>query len=160
MFTSKIRYGLQLLGNVRWTEVDSTNQDLQAIQKCKNKLLRVLNGTKISDKVSINSMLLKLKIKSVNQINAQIKLSEMWKSVNIDNYPIKINLVSRSEEVAQTRAYTKGQLQEVLATNTSQRSFINDATHIWNKAPTKIKQCKTLASAKLAINAFVLTLPS
>ena len=49
LFTSKIRYGLQLLGSVRWLESDPINQDFQAIQKCQNKLLRVLNGTKFSD---------------------------------------------------------------------------------------------------------------
>ena len=34
LFTSKIRYGLQLLGSVRWLDSDPTNQDLQALQKC------------------------------------------------------------------------------------------------------------------------------
>ena len=130
LFTSKIRYGLQLLGSVRWLESDPINQDFQAIQKCQNKLLRVLNGTKISDKVSTKSMLLKFKIKSVNQINAQIKLNEMWKSVNIVNYPIKTNFLTRVDDVAQTRAVTNGLLKETLATNSSQRSFIHDATHI------------------------------
>ena len=90
----------------------------------------MLNGTRIADKISIKSMLTKLKIKSVNQINAQIKLSEMWKSVNLINYPIKTNLVTRPDVNVQTRALSNGQLQEVLTTNSSQRSFINDATHI------------------------------
>ena len=78
----------------------------------------------------------------------------MWKLVNIDNYPIRINLLTRSEEVAQTSASTQGQLQEVLATNASQRSFINDTTHIWNKAPITIKQCKTIASAKMVMHLY------
>ena len=116
-----------------------------------------IDATQISISIPINKTKVNLPIK--NEKNALI--CGTWNiRRGLYNYPIKINLVSRSEEVAQTRAYTQGQLQEVLATNTSQRSFINDATHIWNKAPTKIKQCKTLASAKLAINAFVLTLPS
>ena len=96
-------------------------------------------------------MLLKFKIKSVNQINAQIKLNEMWKSVNIVNYPIKTNVLARVEDVAL--------LKETLATNSSQKSFKHDATHIWNKTPLSIKQCKTYSSAKLAIKAFVITLP-
>ena len=94
-----IKNQLQLLGSVRSTDSDPINRDLQAIQKCQNKLLRVLNGTRISDKVSIKSMMLKMKMKSVKQINAQIKLNEMWKSVNIENYPIKTNTVSRTEDV-------------------------------------------------------------
>ena len=148
-----------MLGSVRWQESDPLNQELQALQKCQNKLLRVLNGTKISDKVSIQSMLLKFKIMSVNQINAQIKLNEMWKSTNIANYPIVTKMVSRTENVAQTRAVTTGQLEEILTTNSSDKSFIHDATHIWNKVPQNIKLCKTYWSAKKAIKMFVSTLP-
>ena len=51
-------------------------------------------------------------------IYTQLHAETLSKLENVDNYPIKIDLVSRSEEVAQTRAYTQGQLQEVLATNT------------------------------------------
>ena len=100
-----------------------------------------------------------MNMKSVNQINAQIKLSEMWKSTNIINYPIKTNKVTRPDEVVHTRAVTQGHLMEDLPPNASQRTFLNDAIHIWNKAPLHIKQCNSLSSAKLAIKSFVLTLP-
>ena len=79
LFISKLRYGLQLLGCVRWHSTDPANQDLDALQKCQNKMLRALNGSRIKDQISTKSMLLKFKIISVNQMNAQIKLSEMWK---------------------------------------------------------------------------------
>ena len=58
------------------------NQDLEAIQKCLNKLVRVLNNSRLSDKISTKLMLEKLGMLSVNQINAQIKLTEMWKATN------------------------------------------------------------------------------
>ena len=89
LFISKIRYGLQLLGKVRWSVSDSSNQDNEAIQKCLNKLVRVLNNSRISDKISTKFMLSKFNLLSVNQMNAQIKLTEIWKSVNVKNYPIK-----------------------------------------------------------------------
>ena len=89
LFISKIRYGLQLLGKVRWSVSDSSNQDIEAIQKCLNKLVRVLNNSRISDKISTKFMLSKFNLLSVNQMNAQIKLTEIWKSVNVKNYPIK-----------------------------------------------------------------------
>ena len=41
-----------------------------------------MNGTKISDKVSTESLLKKFNIMSVNQLNAQAKLLEVWKSLN------------------------------------------------------------------------------
>ena len=97
------------------------------------------------------SMLTKMNMRSVNQINAQIKLNEMWKSTHVINSPIKISIVSRSDEVACTRAITQGHLKEELLTNSSQRTFLNYAIHIWNKAPIAIKQSKSLSCAKKAI---------
>ena len=52
IFTSKIRYDLELIGKTRWNVQDTPQQDLQAIQLAQNKLVRQLNGTKISDKIN------------------------------------------------------------------------------------------------------------
>ena len=41
----------------------------------------------------------------------------------------------------------------------SQRTFINDATRIWNKAPVTIRNSVTAFSAKKAIKEFIVTLP-
>ena len=60
---------------------------------------------------------------SVNQINAQIKLSEMWKPTHIPNYPVKTEQIIRSEDVVNTRAVSKGQLKEVLLTNSTKKLF-------------------------------------
>ena len=43
IYTSKIGYGLQLLGKVRLTERESTQGDLREIQLVQNKLARALN---------------------------------------------------------------------------------------------------------------------
>ena len=139
LFISRLRYGLQLLGCVRWSISDPTNKDMEVLQKCQNKLLRALNGSKVSDKISTISMLKKFKMLSVNQINAQIKLCEMWKSVHIVNYPIKTCMLQRSETSMNTRAVGSGALVEVRQSAMSQRTFLNDATHIWNLAPLEIK---------------------
>ena len=55
IYTSKTRYGLQLMGKVR---AESSQSDLNALQKTQNKLIRLLSGTKISDKFSVVSCLL------------------------------------------------------------------------------------------------------
>ena len=47
LFTSKIRYGLQLYGRVRISEQDPENTELKSIQLVQNKLLRTLNGTRV-----------------------------------------------------------------------------------------------------------------
>ena len=41
----------------------------------------------------------------------------------------------------------------------SKNTFINDGIKAWNKAPAKIKDCITYASAKNEIKKFVKTIP-
>ena len=41
---------------------------------------------------------------SVNQVNAQVKLQEMWKANNVDNYPLKVNIRMPNDDERTTRA--------------------------------------------------------
>ena len=49
-----------------------------------------MNGLKISDRISTKTILEKLGCLSVNQLNAQIKLLDVWKANNVDSYPTKM----------------------------------------------------------------------
>ena len=68
------------------------------LQKSQNKLLRLLNGTRIRDKISTATLLLKHNMLSVNQINAQIKLTKAWMAFNNKNSSL-IKLKKRQEMV-------------------------------------------------------------
>ena len=61
--------------------------DLKAIQIVQNKLARILNGVKLSEKISSKALLSKLKMLPVNQINAQAKLLDMWKATHVEGNP-------------------------------------------------------------------------
>ena len=50
LFISKLRYGLPLMGQIRWTDQESQSGLPETIQKSQNKLLRFLNNSKIKDK--------------------------------------------------------------------------------------------------------------
>ena len=63
---------------------------MATLQLTQNNLLRMLNKTKVADKVSISSMLNKFGLLSVNQLAAQIKLTEVWKSINVENCPLNL----------------------------------------------------------------------
>ena len=132
---------------------------MEALQKCQNKLLRALNGSRVSDQISTKTLLSKFKILSVNQMNAQTKLCEMWKSVHIENYPIETDTLECHSDAMNTRARYSGLLKESKISNKSQRTFTNDAIHIWNQAPCEIRDSKSLFSAKKAIKEFVALLP-
>ena len=76
------------------TESDPTNGLLAKLQITQNKMARFLNNTKISDKISNKEIYHKQNLLSVNQLNGQIKLTEVWKSINKTNYPIKWEIKS------------------------------------------------------------------
>ena len=129
-------------------------------KKTQNKLLRFLNKSKISDKVSTDSILKKLNMCSVNQLNAKTKLTEMWKSVNLPNHNLAINRCEMKEGMPSSRSISGSKLMEEGFSEKSTCTFIIDATRAWNKAPTSIKNCKSLFSAKKAIKSYVMTLPT
>ena len=85
---------------------------------------------------------------SVNQMNAQIKLTEAWKITNIPNYPTKWDLKTKNVDERLTRAAVADIVPETARTTLAQNTFNNDAKKLWNKAPCEIKKAKTLTSAK------------
>ena len=63
---------------------------MKSAQVAQNKLLRMLDRVTLKDHVTAESLLLKYNLPSVNQLAAEIKLTETWKSINIQNYPFKL----------------------------------------------------------------------
>ena len=100
-------------------------------------------------------MLEKTKMLSINQMNAQVKLTEMWKSVNYNNYPLNIGKLKPACNGRESRGVTTGKLMEPKTLNT----FIGNATRLWNNAPRSIKDSKSISTAKKAIKSFCLSLP-
>ena len=122
-------------------------------------MARLLNGKKIVDKICTKTLLANKKMLSVNQLNAQIKLTETWKAVHDSEHPLKIEKVKHDTLGCNTREVTKGDLKEVGKSNILQSTYLSDATRIWNKCPENIKMCDSLWKAKKTIRAFVVTLP-
>ena len=159
LFTSKLRYGLQLFGQVRRCESDPLTADLATIQKIQNKLLRSINGCRITDKICTKSLLELSNMLSVNQLNAQIKLSEMWKANFKENYPLIITKQTPGAEARTTRACTAGKLVELGNKPISQKTFVCDAIKLWNQAPICITSANSFGKAKTEIRKFVKNLP-
>ena len=161
LWVSKLRYGLQLCTKVRLTTSESTTANMKALQLTQNRLLRMLNGSKIKDKVSTQSMLKKFGLLSVNRLAAKIKLVEIWKSLNREDYPISL------EPYKQISAYPSHMLRQqnnrIFADSCrlhkSESSFHIDAARLWNLAPDSIRVAQSLNTAKKAIEEFCETLP-
>ena len=93
---------------LNWKTIDFINGTI-----CNGKY--GINRTKVKDKISIKSLLLKFNMLSVNQINASIKLLEIWKSLNEEQHPLKIIQQSKPMEGASTRASVRGRPVERVA---------------------------------------------
>ena len=133
--------------------------ELKGIQLIQNNLLRSLNGSKIKDMVSIDSLLTKFNMSSVNQINCQIKLLEVWKATNVSKYPLAIDHQVTNDTRVSTRADTNNKPIEIGKTILTQKTCISDAIRLWNLAPDHIVKSKSVTQAKSAIKKYARHLP-
>ena len=155
IWTSKLRYGLQLYGPVRKSNLDPQSCELEKLQIAQNNMLRNLENVRVKDKVSIKSLLDKNQMLSVNQTMAQIKLTEMWKSKNILSYPLHPPTIQPILNGATTRSASS----EKFIINCTPNTFVGDATRIWNQAPKTITDAISIKTAKTNVKLFCNSLP-
>jgi hypothetical protein len=86
---------------MKWKEKNKQMHNLIFVFEIKNKqyLLDL-----------IDDILKSLQLISVNQIAAQIKLTEMWKALNDSQYPLRVEQKSETEDGIGTRSMTSGDL--------------------------------------------------
>ena len=143
---------------------EETTEDLrlaldQRIRKTQNKLVRTLENVRIKDKRRTSEMLTKNKMLSVNQMQAQIKLTELWKAVNTENNPLKFRHQVPAENGRETRAVSNKTLVLNKGSTLTNDTFVHDSTKMWNNAPESIKNAKALYSAKAEIKKYCVSLP-
>ena len=159
IWTSKLRYGLQLCTEVRTDESQKKNTDMIRVQKAQNRLMRVLTKTRRMDRTKIGELLEKTGMLSVNQTAAQIKYLEMWKATHNIDYPLKLEMVEGKRSGIATRQSQESKFKEINRTQIGKHSFVGDATKLWNQAPEQIKQAKTVWGVKKEIKKHCKTLP-
>ena len=84
------------------------NENMKVIQRTQNALLRVLTGKKLTDQVRVKDMLEDCNMLLVNQMAAQVKIAEIWKLINIPDYPIKMERRSKEDRKMTTRSAKRG----------------------------------------------------
>ena len=161
LWISKLRYGLQLCTRVRLTNSDATTATMKTLQLTQNRMLRLINNSKIKDMISTASMLNKFKLLSVNQLSAQIKLLEVWKSLNQEGYPIKLEPYNEAPASAGLNLRQKSNriFNDSARLQIAKSSFNFDAARIWNATPMSLRRASTKAEAKRLIRIFVTSLP-
>ena len=156
---SKLRYGLQLCSLVRCSEEERKTNNMKVAQLAQNKMLRLMDGKAIKDRIRISDLLKKAELLSVNQLAAEIKLTEAWKTVNKPNYPTSLLKTRESNSTRELRPGTRRQFEDKPRLGVSKMSFVFDAAKLWNGAPQTIKECTRIGSAKREIKKYCMTLP-
>ena len=157
LWSSKLRYGLAIYGNVRMTNEETKTKIDNVLQLAQNNLLRLLTGTRKSDKRSIKSMLEELDVLSVNQTTVAARLTETWKALNDEASPLKDLFEKKKlkEDVPATRSV----IREDLCTSGASKSFANQASRLWNVASQDVRSAKSLATVKRYARTFAKSLP-
>ena len=160
IWMSKLRYSLQLCNQVRIKSEDPTNSLMDAVQVSQNKMLRMLDRITLKDHITSNSLLQKYNLPLVNQLAAQIKLIEAWKSLIIEHYPVRLE-PNNPNRLDTDRAIKPSSIKiwkDDAKTLAAKMSFSRDAERLWNSAPEQIKNASTLNIAKKEIKNYCNTL--
>ena len=156
IWMSKLRYGLQLCNQVRTNTEDPTNSLMKSVQVAQNKMLRMLDRISLKDHVTSKSLLLKYNLSSVNQLAAEIKLLESWKSVNLANYPFQLerNNTSQTNNDRVLRLTSIKFGKDEARSKAASKNISRDCAKLWNNAPMTIKNASTLWCAKKEIKSY------
>ena len=97
---------------------------------------------------------------SINQICAQTRLIEAWKTINVEDYCLGevLRLKKKSEHMC-TRSNKQDLFETSQPNKFANASFAQKTSQIWNECPKSVKEAKSLTLAKKAIRQFVKTLP-
>ena len=106
-------------------------------------------------------MLNKFELLSVNQLAAQIKLTEAWKSVHLEGYAIVLEPYNKNRPLNnhELRIQSNRVFNDSAKSKMASHSFNVDAAKLWNLAPTSVTNATTLIIAKRAINLLVKSFP-
>ena len=97
---SRLQYCISVFGNsyTKDDNVCANSQHMKELQKCQNDYMRLLTKTRIRDKVSIETLLDKTNLLSVNQITAKHQLMNAWSIIQNDIEPMASILKGRANE--------------------------------------------------------------
>ena len=126
---------------------------MERLQVAQNRMLRLIHGSTLKDRISTAELLKSVNVLSVNQLALEIKLTECWKSININNYPVEMDKghVEQAEEGRQLRTSSLRQFKDHSKTKIGEESFHISTGTAWNNALQDIKDAKSIFTAKKLI---------
>jgi len=134
LIISKVRYCIAAFATVRSRDTDPVNNIMRDLQLELNRAMRLVCGTKLSDRISILELIEKSKVPSINHIAAETILREIWRSRS-ENLPLADYLTPiDSVRTRTTRSEGQG-----LVKADKKNSFTNSLANLWNALPLDAK---------------------
>ena len=104
-------------------------------------------------------MLKKLDWLSINQLASEIRLIEVWKGLNKENYCLNEMFERAVTNNGVTRSAGLNKLKNVFKSKLRDNSFAYPSIQLWNSAPANVTTEIKESRARTAIRNFVKTLP-
>ena len=158
IFGSILRYALGLFCPIRIKSNDPNPASLRGIKVIYNDLLRLLCNSRRENRKPTKEMLDHVGWLSLNQMSCEIRLIEVWKSLNIDNYCLS-ELFEKVKSNRATRTQNKIRLKTGFSSRLRESSFQYPSVQVWNAAPSSVTNATSESQARKAIREFVKTLP-
>jgi len=119
-----------------------------------NDTMRVIEGKKRRDGVSIAALREATKIPSINQMTIQAILMEAWKIQRLESSPIADLMSPVENRDIETRSISEGHVRVPYGGKISRSSFSHQAALLWNGAPQFIRECEDKNTAKNKIKIY------
>ena len=158
IFVSILRYALGLFCPIRIKPNDPNHTSINGIEVIYNDLLRLLCSSKRKNRKPRQEMLDQVGWLSINQMSCEIRLVEVWKSLNLENYCLK-ELFEKITSSQTTRSENKIRLKANFKTRLRESSFHYPSVQVWNSAPSSVTKATSESQARKAIRDYVKTLP-
>ena len=154
IFCSIPRYALGLFCPVRIKQNDPNNSSITGIKVIYNDLLRLLCNSKRDNRKPIEEMLDQVGWLSINQMSCEIRLIEVWKSLNVENYCLN-GLFEKVSRKHKTRSEDNIRLKSGFKSRLRESSFHYPSVQVWNSAPTSVTKAES--QARKAIRDYYVT---
>ena len=123
-----------------------------------NNAMRIAVGCRLADKVSVEDLVHRTGIQTVNRMSAQSKLMLAWQGINVPGSPLD-EFFPRVQSHSGSRARQRGDVCASSKTSVGQRNFPETAIRLWNSTPHESRIENKKNSAKSAFKKFVEGLP-
>ena len=141
------------------SEGDPNPSCIDGIKVIYHELLGLLCSTKRNSHTPIETMLNKLGWLSINQLASEIRLIEVWKGLNQENYCLNDLFEKAETNNGITRSAGLNKLKNVFKSKLRDNSFAYPSIQLWNSAPANVTTEIKESRARTAIRNFVKTLP-